>query len=57
MDKLGSKLGELIALFNREHEAAKAGNKAAGMRARSCTNEITKVCKEYRAASVEHFKQ
>ena len=45
-----------IASFQADAEKAAAGNKAAGIRARKASLELTKLFKEFRAKSVEAAK-
>lgn len=57
MEELVKKIGEVYAKFAVDAEAqVTKGNKAAGMRARKAALELTKLCKEFRAASNEAAK-
>jgi hypothetical protein len=52
MEELVKKINELTAAFAKDAEAQVAkGNKAAGLRARKEALEISKLMKEFRAAS------
>ena len=57
MEELVNKIKELYAAFEKDAEAqVSKGNKAAGLRARKEALEISKLMKDFRAASNEAAK-
>ena len=56
MKALIENINAKIASFQADAEKAAAGNKAAGVRARKASLELTKLLKDFRVKSVEAAK-
>lgn len=57
VEKLGERIKIMAGVFNTNHEIALKGNKAAATRARTTSSELTRLLKEYRAASIAATKE
>ena len=56
VDVIFTDIKKKFEVFESEHKQAIGGKKAAATRARNATNDLAKMMKEYRKASIEAGK-